>query len=44
MYILDTIENEKIRRVEELEDPQKNFSMLVKDFQSLLLKEIKKDS
>ena len=32
MYILDTIENEKIRRVEELEDPQKNFSMLVKDF------------
>ncbi len=32
MYILDTIENEKIRRVEELEDPQKNYSMLVKDF------------
>ena len=32
MYILDTIENEKIRRVEELEDPQKNYSMLVRDF------------
>ncbi len=32
MYVLDTIENERTRRVKELESPNQNFSLLLDDF------------
>ena len=32
MYVLDTIEKERTRRVKELESPNQNFSLLINDF------------
>ena len=42
MYILDTIEKEKIRRIKDLQNPSKNFSLLIEDFSILGSKEDQK--
>tara|TARA_B100000989_G_scaffold299053_1_gene292575 strand:+ start:7980 stop:8633 length:654 start_codon:yes stop_codon:yes gene_type:complete len=35
MYVLETIERERARRVKELESPKENFSLLIDDFSKL---------